>query len=91
MDSRWRDISVRLTRLHPYFFLTARSEISDVVEGFELGANDYLKKPFGMQELIVRIRSLAKRAFYLSADIAIHFDGMDGNRAISVEILPPSN
>lgn len=39
----------------PVLFLTARSSINDVVEGFELGANDYLKKPFGMQELIVRI------------------------------------
>ena len=45
----------------PVLFLTARSAIDDVVEGFELGANDYLKKPFGMKELIVRIRSLAGR------------------------------
>ena len=34
----------------PVLFLTARSAINDVVKGFELGANDYLKKPFGMQE-----------------------------------------
>ncbi|MCD8080634.1 MAG: response regulator transcription factor [Bacteroides sp.] len=46
----------------PVLFLTARSAIRDVVEGFELGANDYLKKPFGMQELIVRIKSLLGRA-----------------------------
>ena len=45
----------------PVLFLTARSSIDDVVEGFELGANDYLKKPFGMMELIVRLRSLAGR------------------------------
>lgn len=45
----------------PVLFLTARSAINDVVEGFELGANDYLKKPFGMQELIVRIRALVGR------------------------------
>lgn len=44
-------------------FLTARSSINDVVEGFELGANDYLKKPFGMQELIVRIKALVGKAF----------------------------
>ncbi len=46
----------------PVLFLTARSTINDVVEGFELGANDYLKKPFGMQELIVRIKALLGRA-----------------------------
>ena len=45
----------------PVLFLTARSAINDVVEGFELGGNDYLKKPFGMQELIVRIKALAGR------------------------------
>ncbi|MCR4765789.1 MAG: response regulator transcription factor [Bacteroidaceae bacterium] len=53
---------IRQTDKHtPVLFLTARSSINDVVQGFELGANDYLKKPFGMQELIVRIKSLAGR------------------------------
>ena len=47
----------------PVLFLTARSAVNDVVEGFELGANDYLKKPFGIQELIVRIKALAGRAY----------------------------
>lgn len=47
----------------PVLFLTARSAINDVVEGFELGANDYLKKPFGIQELIVRIKALLNKAF----------------------------
>lgn len=49
----------------PVLFLTARSAVKDVVEGFELGANDYLKKPFGMQELIVRIKALVNRAYVL--------------------------
>jgi DNA-binding response OmpR family regulator len=47
----------------PVLFLTARSAVKDVVEGFELGANDYLKKPFGMQELIVRLKALLNRAY----------------------------
>lgn len=47
----------------PVLFLTARSTINDVVEGFELGANDYLKKPFSIQELIIRIKALVGRAF----------------------------
>lgn len=46
----------------PVLFLTARSAVNDVVEGFELGGNDYLKKPFAIQELIVRIKSLCQRA-----------------------------
>lgn len=54
---------IRQTDRHtPVLFLTARSAVNDVVEGFELGANDYLKKPFGMQELIVRIKALMGRA-----------------------------
>ena len=48
--------------LTPVIFLTARSAVNDVVHGFEMGANDYLKKPFGMQELIVRIKALLGRA-----------------------------
>lgn len=54
---------IRQTDRHtPVLFLTARSAVSDVVQGFELGANDYLKKPFGMQELMVRIKALVGRA-----------------------------
>ncbi len=41
----------------PIIFLTARSQSADVVKGFELGANDYLKKPFSMEELIVRVKA----------------------------------
>lgn len=44
----------------PLLFLTAKSEIDDIVTGFELGANDYLKKPFKMLELIVRIKALLR-------------------------------
>lgn len=44
----------------PLLFLTAKSEIDDIVTGFELGANDYLKKPFKMLELIVRIKALPR-------------------------------
>lgn len=47
----------------PVLFLTARSAVNDVVAGFELGGNDYLKKPFGIQELIIRIKSLCHCAF----------------------------
>ena len=46
----------------PLLFLTAKSTIDDVEEGFESGANDYLKKPFELRELIVRIKALMRRA-----------------------------
>ncbi len=45
----------------PIIFLTAKSQTKDVVEGFEHGGNDYLKKPFSMEELIVRINALLNR------------------------------
>jgi DNA-binding response OmpR family regulator len=45
----------------PIIFLTAKSQTKDVLEGFNHGGNDYLKKPFSMEELIVRMHSLLSR------------------------------
>ena len=45
----------------PIIFLTAKYQTKDVVEGFSVGANDYLKKPFSIEELIVRINNLINR------------------------------
>lgn len=45
----------------PVIFLTSRSVPADVVRGFESGGNDYLKKPFSIEELIIRMRALLAR------------------------------
>lgn len=60
------DVVVKIRKLDPQtpiIFVTARTQINDVVMGFEIGANDYLKKPFSMEELIVRINALLKPKF----------------------------
>jgi len=44
----------------PIIFLTAKTQTEDVVRGFTLGGNDYIRKPFSMEELIVRIQSLLR-------------------------------
>src|ERR1044071_4502076 len=41
----------------PIIFLTAKTQTEDVVKGFTIGGNDYVRKPFSMEELIVRIQS----------------------------------
>lgn len=48
-------------KIIPIIFLTAKSQTQDVLEGFHIGGNDYLKKPFSMEELIVRIKALLDR------------------------------
>lgn len=45
----------------PILFLSALTQTEDVVKGFHLGANDYIRKPFKIEELIVRIEALVKR------------------------------
>ena len=45
----------------PILMLTARSETQDVVTGFDAGADDYLRKPFEIPELLSRVRALLKR------------------------------
>lgn len=42
----------------PIIFVTAKNQTEDVVKGFEIGGNDYLRKPFSLEELIVRITNL---------------------------------
>lgn len=53
---------VRAKAQTPLLFLTARGEEIDKIVGFELGADDYLTKPFSPRELAMRVRALAKRA-----------------------------
>ncbi len=51
----------KIDKKTPIIFLTSKSQTKDVVEGFQTGGNDYLKKPFSMEELIVRINALLDR------------------------------
>jgi len=52
---------IRQTSAIPVLMLTARDEEADRVIGLEVGADDYLTKPFGMRELIARVRALLRR------------------------------
>ncbi|MFL9868666.1 heavy metal response regulator transcription factor [Paraburkholderia fungorum] len=53
--------TLRSTRATPVLFLTARDDVDDRVRGLELGADDYLVKPFAFVELLARVRTLARR------------------------------
>lgn len=44
----------------PIIMVTAKSDVADIVNGFEIGADDYLTKPFNMEELIARIKRFLK-------------------------------
>jgi DNA-binding response OmpR family regulator len=53
----------------PIIFLTAKTQTEDVVKGFTLGGNDYVRKPFSMEELIVRIQNLLRNRNETAAKI----------------------
>lgn len=46
----------------PFILLTARDQKADIVEGFKIGADDYISKPFGLEELSLRIMALLRRS-----------------------------
>ena len=58
----WRQSGVDALRALPVLMLTARAEELDRVVGLELGADDYLTKPFSPRELVARVRALLRRA-----------------------------
>lgn len=61
--------NIRLQNKHtPILFLTARTMPNDVLNGFNAGGNDYLKKPFDMEELIVRVKVLLNQNRLLEQD-----------------------
>ena len=64
-------IEVRAQYSVPIIMLSAKGEVFDKVLGLELGADDYMEKPFHLQELEARIRSLTRRKF-IQKDICLH-------------------
>jgi two-component system, OmpR family, response regulator MtrA len=61
----------------PVVMLTARSELTDVVVGLELGADDYVTKPFELPELVARIKAVLRRSSAEPGDAVIHADGLE--------------
>ena len=56
----------------PILIVTARTEVSDRVAGLDAGADDYLPKPFALDELFARVRALLRRASYDEPDRELH-------------------
>jgi len=81
----------------PILMLTARGQEIDKVVGLELGADDYVTKPFSIRELLARVRAVLRRtdgtkkrlAEYSFADIALDFDSYTATRAGEALELSP--
>jgi DNA-binding response OmpR family regulator len=70
----------------PVLLLTARGEVNERVEGLNLGADDYLTKPFAVDEVVARLRALIRRAsgeklsFYRVGDLTLHLLSREATR-----------
>jgi len=86
-DRSGLDVCRELRREHtfPVLFLTARDEELDRVLGLELGADDYLTKPFAVRELVARVRALLRRAYGAYAPVAPTLTIVRGDLTVDVE------
>ena len=81
---RARSLGVKI----PVMMLTAKSQVDDKVEGLDLGANDYLTKPFDGKELLARLRAMT-RTLTPAGDNLLRFGNISLNRA-NFELSSPS-
>lgn len=72
----------------PVIFITALNGLGDRIEGLDAGADDYIVKPFDMNELSARIRAVSRRPADLSADSSLRFGDISFDR-ISLELSGP--
>jgi DNA-binding response OmpR family regulator len=75
----------------PVILLTARAEEVDRVSGLEMGADDYVVKPFSPRELVARVRSVMRRSAKTPSSTAMQFEGLEidpGRRVVSVNGSP---
>ena len=64
------------TRLVPIIMLTARTQETDKVAGLEIGADDYITKPFSPRELVARINAVLRRLIPEASDEVVEIDGL---------------
>lgn len=64
----------------PIIFLTAKNNVQDKIEGLKLGADDYITKPFDLEELLLRIQNVLKRNYPKKNELSVFkFDGCEIN------------
>lgn len=69
----------------PVIFLTANSSQEDKIKGFDYGADEYMTKPFDLEELVARIRAILKRTSYASQPVASELEVIEsGNLQLDV-------
>lgn len=84
----------------PVLFLTARDDMRDKIQGLTVGGDDYVTKPFGLEEVVARIRAILRRtmgaeeddAFLRVGDLVIDEDAHEVTRAgVPIDLSPPSS
>lgn len=84
---------VRQTQTTPIIMLTAKGETSDRIYGLDVGADDYLSKPFSPQELVSRVRAVLRRTVdpALPQEPAVEFDGLKIDPATRLVTINDTN
>ncbi len=71
----------------PILMLTARADEVDKIVGLEVGADDYLTKPFSMRELLARVKAMLRRVELIREDMSAEQNAVEGETAVSTTAL----